>query len=301
MTSPRRALVTGATGFLGARLAARLEAAGWEVHAVTRPGSELAPLREGAPGATAHPHDGTTAGLCAIVAAAAPDVVFHLASRFVAEHQTEDVESLVTGNVLFATQLAEAMLVNGVHRLVNTGTSWQHFEGDAHRPVSLYAATKEAFEAILAFYTDATPLRVVTLKLFDTYGPADPRPKLFALLRRITEMQAPLAMSPGEQQIDLVYVDDVVDAFETAAARLLAGEVGRHESYAVSSGQPLRLRDLVETYSRITGRTLSVEWGGRPYRAREVMVPWSGGFALPGWLPRVGLEEGIRRVLEAAR
>jgi nucleoside-diphosphate-sugar epimerase len=297
----RRALVTGATGFLGSRLAARLEAEGWEVHAIVRPGSDTALLAEAAPGAATHAHDGTTEGLCSIVAEVMPEVVFHLASRFIAEHRTADVESLVASNVVFATQLAEAMNAAGVHRLVNTGTSWQHFEDDAYRPVSLYAATKEAFEAVLGYYTDATPLRAITLKLFDTYGPGDPRPKLFALLRRVAAEGVPLAMSPGEQQLDLVYVDDVMDAFMAAAARLAEGAVRGHERYPVSSGRLIPLRELVDAYARAIGRPIPIEWGGRPYRAREVMTPWRGGDALPGWSPRVPLDEGLRRLVEDLR
>ena len=59
-----------------------------------------------------------------IVGAARPDVVFHLASTFVAEHSTEDVAALVESNLLLGTQLAEAMRVHGRTLLVNTGTAW---------------------------------------------------------------------------------------------------------------------------------------------------------------------------------
>ena len=108
--------------------------------------------------------------------------------------------------------------------------------------------------------------------------------------------QNTLAMSPGEQMIDLVHIDDVVEAFSMSAQRLMNDVVEGHEHYAVSSGQPIRLRDLVELFGRITGRELPIAWGGRPYRDREVMLPWNTGTPVPGWLPQVGLEEGIRRM-----
>jgi len=188
------------------------------------------------------------------------------------------------------------MAVHGVRLLVNTGTSWEHYGTPPVAPVNLYAATKQAFEAILHYYVEARGLRVVSLKLFDTYGPGDPRPKLFTLLRTVAANQEVLAMSPGEQLIDLVFIDDVIAAFVLAAERLRAEMVKGHECYAVSSGAPLKLRELVELYGRILGTPLPIEWGGRSYRQREVMVPWNTGAAVPGWHPKVALEQGIRRM-----
>ncbi len=293
---PGRALLTGATGFVGSHLCRRLARDGWDVHAVVRPSSDLSILDGGPREIAAHRHDGTTRGLSAIVASVQPDVVFHLASLFLARHRPDDVAPLVESNVLFGTQLLEAMTGTGSSRLVNCGTSWQHYRDAGYSPVCLYAATKQAFEDIARYYVEATPLRVVTLKLSDTYGPRDPRAKLFYLLRNCAASGQPLAMSPGDQRLDLVYVDDAVDAFVLAASRLAAGAVAGHETYAVSSGAPMRLRDLADTYSRVTGRSLDIRWGDRPYRPREVMNPWSGGVPVPGWTPRVGIAEGIRRM-----
>src|SRR5688572_12901047 len=135
----RRALVTGASGFVGSHLLRHLTDAGWDVHAVLRSRSS----RERLGGlATVPAHDGTTESLVEVVGAAAPDVVFHLASLFIAEHKTADVTGLVESNVLFGAQLAEAMRVHGRTRLVNTGTVWQHYQDEPYNPSDLYAATK---------------------------------------------------------------------------------------------------------------------------------------------------------------
>lgn len=229
-----------------------------------------------------------------IVSTVRPSVVFHLASLFLARHQPEDIGPLITSNVLFSTQLLEATAMAGCQCFINTGTAWQHFESRAYDPVCLYAATKQAFEQILAFYVNTTALRAVTLKLFDTYGPGDPRPKLFGLLQRTASEGGVLEMSPGEQQMDIVHIDDVVPAFAMAAERLLRGEGAKMETFAVSAGQTRSLKEVVETYRRVVSPNLQVRWGGRPYRPREVMVPWTGGVPVPGWAPRISLEEGLR-------
>lgn len=292
----RRVLLTGATGFVGNHLARRLASEGWELHAVVRRESDLSRLDPVRDRITVHCHDGTTEGMAGIVADAAPELVFHLASLFLSEHRPSDLERLVASNILFSSQLLEAMSMAGVTRLVNTGTSWQHYEGREYSPVNLYSATKQAFEAILRYYEETAGIMAVTLKLFDTYGPDDWRPKLFRLLRTVAESGEPLAMSPGEQLIDLVYIDDVTEAFLVAADILFSGRVHHHERYAISSGSPIRLRDLVAAFSRELGRDVPIHWGGRPYRSREVMETWQGP-ALPGWSPKVSLGEGLRRLV----
>ncbi|WP_432380658.1 NAD-dependent epimerase/dehydratase family protein [Duganella sp. P38] len=286
---PRRALVTGASGFVGAALTRRLLADGWEVHLLLRASSAADALP---PQAHVHRLDGSTLQLLDIMRAAAPDVVFHLASLFLAAHKPEDVERLVNANLLFGTQLVEAMAACGVKKLVNTGTSWEHYEDHPYNPVCLYAATKAAFTALLHFYTEVHQLRVVTLKLFDTYGAGDTRPKVLNLLKRVANEGTSLGMSPGGQLVDLVYIDDVLDAFVLAAGQLDT-QANAIEEYGVSSGKPLPLKDIAALYARVSGKPLNIEWGGRPYREREVMVPWHSYRSVPGWQPKVALAEGL--------
>lgn len=290
------ALVTGGTGYVGSRLINHLVTMGCKVHLVVRPDRDLSLLTEVIDAVTLHQHDGSTEGMVRIVAESEPEVVFHLASLFLAQHQPHDIERLVSSNILFGTQLLEAMQLCGVKRFVNTGTSWQHFENREYSPVCLYAATKQAFEQLVQYYVEAASLQAISLLLFDTYGPDDPRKKLFTLLRQVELDGVTFAMSPGEQQIDLVYIDDVVDAFVLAAERLMADKIIQHEHYAVSSHKPMPLKELVGLYCKVTGKKISIEWGGRPYRFREVMITWNEGETLPGWQPRISLEEGILRM-----
>ena len=292
----KTSLVCGAGGFIGSHLVKRLLTERHDVHVLVRPETDLSKFGEDLDQVVIHVFHGSTLNMNDLVADANPDAVMHLASLFLSEHQSENVDELIRSNVLLSTQLAEAMTVNNVQHLINVGTSWQHFENADYNPVNLYAATKQAYRAILSYYIEVTNLKVINLELFDTYGPNDQRGKLFALLDRLRTTGEQLAMSPGDQQIDPIYIDDVSDAFVTALERLRTGSVLNEETYSVRSELPVQLRELVKVYEEVTGTVLNIDWGGRPYRAREVMTPWSRGETLPGWSTKISLREGIERI-----
>lgn len=226
-----------------------------------------------------------------------PDVVFHLASLFLAQHTPEQVLPLLQSNILLGTQLLEAMRLAGTHALINTGTCWQYFERETYSPVNLYAATKQAFEDVLAYYVEATGVRVINLLLFDTYGRGDTRKKLLPLLLDSLENDTVLEMSPGHQILDLLHIDDLCAAYLHAAELLSDPQRPSATTYAVSGGQRQSLRKIVNLLEQAAGRPLRVAWGAKPYRGREVMQPWTG-MSLPGWAPRVDLLTGLRDLLE---
>ncbi|WP_287962491.1 NAD-dependent epimerase/dehydratase family protein [Alcanivorax sp.] len=293
----KKALVTGATGFIGSHLVRALLRNGWEVDVIVRPCSSLSMLTDVEARIGTCEHAGDMQGMLDIVTVSKPDVVFHVASLFLSNHQSEQVEELIRSNVLFGTQLLEAMAASGVRKMVNTSTNWEHYEGKDYSPVNLYAATKRAFQDILQYYVEAKGVQAITLKLFDSYGPNDPRPKLLKLLLEAANTGKPLALSPGEQKIDLVHVDDVASAYLVAAERLLSRKVTECECYGVYSGKAVSIRELVRFVEEKTGRTLHVCWGGRGYRSREVMEPYYGLNPPPGWSPKHTLEQGLESLL----
>ena len=148
----KKALITGATGFIGVNLIRRLLLEGWSLHIIIRPDTSMAILGNICEQVTVFTHDGSALNMLNIMAEVKPDVVFHLASLFLAAHQTKDIKPLITNNLLLGTQLLDAMAKNDVQYIVNTGTSWQHFNNNNYTPVNLYAATKNAFEMIAEFY-----------------------------------------------------------------------------------------------------------------------------------------------------
>jgi len=211
---------------------------------------------------------------------------------------------LLTSNVLFATRLLDAAVRSGVQWVVNTGTAWQHYEGREYSPVNLYAATKQAFEALAQYYVEAYGLRFLTLALGDTYGPGDTRSKLLNLWSRIAKTGTPLDMSAGLQKIDLVYITDVVEAFKCAVEQfqLVNWTEETMPTFRVSTGESLSLRELATVFEEVTGAALPIRWGTRPQRLREVMIPWEGALpVLPGWQPKVPLRMGLARLWESTQ
>jgi nucleoside-diphosphate-sugar epimerase len=291
----RRALLTGASGFIGSHLLGSLHEDGWAVGVIARPRSARA-LQANPRVSACFRYTGKTAQLSAAVEEFRPDVVFHLASLFLAQHRTEDVDALVEANVLFGTQLLEGMHRAGADRLVNAGTSWQNGSGARYDPLNLYAATKQAFEDIVQYYVVAAGLKCTTLRLFDSYGPRDTRKKVLRILLDTLRTGETLGMSPGRQVIDLVHVDDICRAFRHAGTKVMAQKRAGSSVYAVSGGQRMSVREVVATLEKAAGRKIAVEFGVRPYREREAMVPWDGP-ALPGWKPKITLLDGFRKLL----
>ncbi len=291
-------LVTGSTGFLGRHLVRSLVDRDNRVSVVVREDSTFDLSRFDSQAIDVHVHTGTTRQMVEIFERAAPECVVHLASNFVVRHSHDDIEPLITSNIRFGVQLLEAMQTVGVSHIVSASTSWQYFGQSTYRPVNLYAATKQAFEDLALYYEDAHNLLVTHMRLFDTYGPEDERAKLVPLLVRAARDGHLLEMSPGDQLIDLVHVDDVSSAFVAAAQRHCDGLVSGTECFSVSSGHPISLREIVAVMEQSSGRTLNVRFGARPYREREVMVPWSAGYPVPGWEPGVALTDGFTRLFE---
>ncbi len=297
MNKSQSILVTGATGFIGSHLVKRFIENGQNVHIIMRKTSQLSSLESVRDRINIHIHNGTTANMISILRKARPDCVIHLATLFLSNHKPNEITPLIQSNLLFGTQLLEAMSVTGAQNLINTGTTWQHYQNHSYQPVNLYSATKQAFLDLLAYYTSARQMNSITLELTDTYGPKDQRQKLFTLFTKISATGEILKMSPGEQKMDLLYIDDVVRAFEIAMTLFGSQPRGLNEIYQIRSKQKPSLKEVAQIYEKTSHVKLNIEWGGRPYREREVMNPWNQGKILPGWTPVIDLEEGIARML----
>ena len=274
-----RAVVTGATGFIGSRLSTRLHGDGHEVAFIPR-GTSYEQMVE-------------------LFCSFAPDVVYHLATFFVAEHRPDQIPALIDSNVLFGNLVLEAMTNLASPRLINVGTSWQNFSGSEFDPTCLYASTKQAFIDIAQYYVEARNLHMCTIKLFDTYGPRDPRPKLIPKLLQLLRSGDPINLSPGEQKIDLVYIDDVISGL-ISAGKFITGPNGPKLAEFVLSHERVTIKELVDTLEHLAGKKLDARFGAKPYRHREIMDPWQTGRILPGWQPETPLIDGLTRCWKEA-
>lgn len=281
-----RILITGNSGFIGTNLCAKLRRK-YELFYLARPHSPL--HTPGVHDCTFFFADNNIGALTQFIRINKIDGVIHLASKYLQKHEQQDIPDLIQSNVYFGTAVLEAAAAAGVKWFINTGTIWQNYNAldgsDAYCPVNLYAATKQAFMDIAKFYSETSDMRICTLKLCDTYGPDDPRKKIFALFEENARTGELLKMSAGEQKMDILHIDDVVEGFAHLAEMLQNGEKLRDE-YVLSSGQQLTLRELAAKYEQEHNVHLNIEWGARSYRVREVMVPYKGN-VLPGWMPMV--------------
>lgn len=291
-----RILLTGATGFVGRHLYARLSGR-HELHLLVRPSTDYSALCPG----RVFCFRGDVERLADYLRRHQVEGIIHLASLYLSSHRPEQVADLVNANILLGASLLEAAKIAQVKWFLNTGTIWQNYrspeKSDEYHPVNLYAATKQAFITLARYYQETSPIRFSTLKLCDTYGPGDTRRKILALFGEIARSGEALAMSPGEQRMDLLHIDDVVAGFEVLANRLADPGASLLPEYVLTSGHSLALRELARLYERVNNVSLSIEWGGRPYREREVMDPYKGN-VLPGWSPKVDLETGMRRMAQ---
>ena len=281
-------LVTGATGFIGTNLTRELK----KQHNLYILGQfEGDPEKLGIPGIimTDDIHR-----LADYLKENEIEGIIHLASLYLTVHTPEQIKELVSSNVYFGTAVLEAASMSGtVKWFLNTGSIWQNYnvKGAEYNPVNLYAATKQAFIDMAKYYSEVFDIKFCTLKLCDTYGPNDTRRKIFKLFKDYSESGEVLKMSPGEQMIDIIYITDVIAGF-THLTELLASDTGLGDEYVLTSGRQIPLKELANLFCEVSGRELNIEWGGRPYRDREVMAPWKGT-PLPGWSAKVDVEKGI--------
>ncbi len=224
--------------------------------------------------------------------------VVHLATKYLTQSTAEDIEDLVKGNILFGMQVLEAMKIAEVKKIIYTGSSWQHYRNQVYCPVNVYAATKQAFEDILRYYSDAENIQAIALEIYDTYGEADYREKLIPNWKKVYKTREEILLSAGEQKLDYVYIADIVTGIKRAIQLLesIPQNQKYEKKYALSSEKIYTLKEIAAIFEEVYHTKLPIQWGKKTYRKREVMQPYRGLERLPGWSIKYGLKEGFEQM-----
>ncbi|PAF48848.1 hypothetical protein BKH41_04260 [Helicobacter sp. 12S02232-10] len=290
-------LITGATGFVGTNFVLKLHQK-YNITALLRPHSNQKAIQDYC---KIHRYDGNIENLIKLFECENFEGVIHLATLYKSNHSIEDLDAILESNIIFGTQILEALKINPPNFFINTLTFSQFANTTTYTPASLYDASKQAFFDIINFYNQSLPTKFSQLLLYNTYGINDFRPKIFNLWQNNIQNQLPLAMSAGNQKIDISHIDDVINGFD-----ILIQNITNKESfdpsiiYTLENFPRYSLKELANIFENVLAKKLNIIWGANPPRQNEIQEPISSLLSekfqkLPNWNPQITLEQGIKK------
>ncbi|MGC8759291.1 MAG: GDP-mannose 4,6-dehydratase [Bryobacteraceae bacterium] len=308
---PDRILLTGGAGFIGSHLAEALLGRGCELLILDDLNDYYDPALKRANLASvgrAGPFEFVHGDICdgplvaSLMDRFRPDAVVHLAARAGVRPSLEQPVLYQRVNVEGTAVLLEAARRHGVQRFVFASSSSVYgaasrvpfTEDDPVRfPISPYAASKIAGEALCHVYAHLYGMRVVCLRFFTVYGPRQ-RPDL--AIRRFAEAIAAGRPIPvygdGSTGRDYTYIDDIVAGILAAMQYEAPFDV-----FNLGNSSPVLLRDMIATLERVLGRQAVMD--RQPLQPGDVPITYADirkARERLGWAPQTPLEEGIRRM-----
>ncbi|MGQ9675833.1 MAG: NAD-dependent epimerase/dehydratase family protein [Chloroflexota bacterium] len=225
--------------------------------------------------------------------------VLNLAARAGVRASVENPWLYVETNVTGTLNLLDLCRETGVGKFILASTSSLYgercqrpFKEDAvtDAPISPYAATKKAAEALCYAYHHLHGLDVTVLRYFTVYGPAG-RPDMspFRFVQWITEGRTVTVYGDGTQQRDFTYVEDIARGTVAAVLRMAGYDV-----INLGSDRPVTLNEVIGLIERLVGRKARVEY--RPRHRADVLATWAHiakAERVLGWRPDVTLEKGM--------
>ena len=272
-------LVTGATGFIGSRLAERAAAAGHDVVAFGAERTAIETARRRVleeSGATVRIGLLDDRELLAELVADR-DIVFHLAA---AQHESHLPDShFYAVNVQGTRNLLEACVASGTPRFVHGSTIGVYGsarnapldERSATHPDNIYAVTKLAAESVVQSFSSRLPVTII--RISETYGPGDHR--LLKLFRAVARGTFPM-IGGGRNEHQPIYVDDLIEGLWLAATR----DAAEGQTFVLAGSEVIATRRYVELVAAAVGGEL-----------RSVDLPLT-----PFWLAAVSLEKALKPI-----
>lgn len=318
----RKALVTGAAGFIGSALCERLARRGWEVLGIDNL-NDYYPVKlkkarlqrmglnsDGSEGiSTKYPSlkfrkaDITDrSAMEEIFTSFRPEAVMNLAAQAGVRYSIENPYTYVTNNVDGFLVLLECARHWPVKRFVYASSSSVYgdnskipfSEADAvDHPVSLYAATKKSNEMMARAYHSLYGIPAIGLRFFTVYGPwgrPDMAPMLFA--DAIMGGRKIKVFNNGDLSRDFTYIDDIVDGI----VKVMEGKTLIHDIYNIGHGSPVALMDFISTLEKALGKEAQKEF--LPMQKGDVGITYADTGLLEkdyGYRPSTTLEEGIKK------
>jgi nucleoside-diphosphate-sugar epimerase len=307
-------MVTGATGFVGARLVARLASEGVETLACVR--SDMVAFPKGVR-VLPLPELTVNSDWCQVLVGI--NTIVHLAARVhvMNDNEADSLTAFRAVNVEGTLNLARHAAIAGVKRFVfissvkvngeSTPPGRAFNEGDAPNPQDAYGQSKHEAEQGLRQLSANTGMEVVIIRPPLVYGSG--AKANFAALMRVVQLGWPLPLGAVHNQRSLVALDNLVDFIFTCTTHPNAA----NQTFLVSDGLDLSTTELVRGMAQVAGvsaRLFSVRvWvlqagativGQRDAVQRlcgNLQVDISKARNLLGWLPPLSVEEGLRRTM----
>ncbi|MCB1205999.1 MAG: NAD-dependent epimerase/dehydratase family protein [Verrucomicrobiae bacterium] len=308
----KKALVTGAAGFIASRVSRLLLDRGVEVvgldnlndaYDVRMKRHRLTSL-EGREGFTFVEADiENLYELDPVFSAHRFDAIFNLAARAGVRYSIEDPHVYLRSNAQGALNLMELMHRHDCGKLVLASTSSLYaghpmpFREDlpVEKPLSPYAASKKAAEVLSYTYHHLYGIDVSILRYFTVYGPAG-RPDMapFRFIKWIHEGTPITVFGDGSQTRDFTYVDDIARGTVLAGKPMGEGKPG-HEVVNLGGGMtPISLLDFIRKIEDRLGRKAEIVW--QPMSASEMQdtsADIAKAKAVLGWEPEIDLDKGL--------
>ena len=167
-------------------------------------------------------------------------------------------------------------------------------DADTNLPLSPYAASKKAAEALAYTYHHLHGIDVTAFRYFTVYGPAGrPDMSVFRFVRRIAEGEPIVVFGDGSQQRDFTYVDDI-------ARGTVAGlKPGGYEVINLGGDRPVKLSTIIQEIGRLVDREPVIEY--QPAHPADVPATWADvqkAKRLLEWTPEISVEEGLSRSVQ---